>query len=351
MHTLSSPPRVLVVDDDEGLSILIAESLREAGLEAVAVHSGANALAWAREQRPGLMLLDLKLSDLSGPLLLEQFQREGICIPFIIVTGQGDERVAVEMMKQGALDYLVKDAGMLDRLPVVVKRAAEKLERERALAAARSALLESEKQILSVSEGERQRIGADLHDNLGQQLTAIELLCHSVREDHRKQPDLEAQMGQICKFLREAVAQTRQLARGLVPVSLEAEGLADGLAEMVRQMGKGSVECSFVCTSPAKIRDNNIANHLFRIAQEAVNNAMKYSKARKVVVTLSQNEDTVLLQVEDDGQGFPEPGKDNAPGLGLQIMRHRANVIGATLETKSIPGKGVTIICSISTRK
>jgi len=346
MHTIPPPARVLVVDDDEGLSLLVADSLREAGMEATAIQSGTQALESLRTQRPDLMLLDLKLTDLSGPDLLDHLKQENIPVPFIVVTGQGDERVAVEMMKQGALDYLIKDARMLDRLPVVVKRAVEKLERERSLATVRSALLESEKKILSVSEAERQRIGADLHDNLGQQLTAIELLCHSLREDLRKQPDLESQMAQICRFLQEAVAQTRQLARGLTPVLLGSGGLADGLAEMVRRMSQGSVQCDFICTSKVKIRGENVANHLFRIAQEAVNNATKHARASKVTVTLSQNRDTVQLQIEDNGQGFPK-SKKHASGLGLQIMQHRANVIGATLETRSVPGKGVKIICTI----
>jgi len=350
VHTLSSPPSVLVVDDDEGLGILVAESLREAGLEATAVQSGAQALALIKKRHPDLMLLDLKLSGLSGPDLLKRLKEENISVPFIIVTGQGDERVAVDMMKQGALDYLVKDAGMLDRLPVVVKRAAEKLERERALAATRLALLESEKQILSVSEEERQRIGADLHDNLGQQLTAIELLCHSLRRHLRNQPDLEAQMAQVCRFLQETVAQTRMLARGLTPVPLDAGGLADGLAEMVRGMSQGPVQCDFVCPSPVEIPDNSVANQLFRIAQEAVNNAMKHARASKVNVTLSQDQNSVLLQIEDNGQGLPKSKKAGA-GLGLQIMQHRANVIGATLETKSIPGKGVKVICSLKKRE
>lgn len=338
----ASPSRVLVIDDDEGLNILVAESLKDVGLQATTITSGARALAAIKKDRPDLMLLDLKLSDLSGPALLEQLRNENIPVPFIIVTGQGDERVAVEMMKQGALDYLIKDASMLDRLPLVVKRAADKLESDRALTNALSALLESEKQILAVSEGERQRIGADLHDNLGQQLTAIELLCHSLREDLRDQPPLERQAGQICRFLRDAVSQTRQLARGLMPVSLEADGLIDGLAELVRRMGQSSVQCEFVCNSAVKIRDTNVAGQLYRIAQEAVNNAMKHAHAGRVVVTLSQHLDVISLQIKDDGRGLSETKER---GLGLQIMRHRANVIGATLKIDSAPGRGVTVTC------
>jgi len=341
---------VLVVDDDEGLGLLVAEALREADIEAIPVQSGSQALDLLKRHRPSLMLLDLKLNDLSGPALLQQLEEGNIIVPFIIVTGQGDERVAVDMMKQGALDYLIKDSGMLDRLPLVVKRAIEKLERDGALKAARAALLESEKQILTVSEGERQRIGADLHDNLGQQLTAIELLCHSLREDLHKQPALEIQMGQICRFLREAVTQTRLLARGLTPVPLDAGGLADGLAEMVRRMNQASMACKFVCPSVVEIEDNGVANHLFRIAQEAVNNATKHARAQNVIVTLSQDHENVVLQIEDDGKGLPKSKKDSS-GLGLQIMRHRANVIGAAFEIKSTPGKGVRVICSVRRHK
>ena len=155
MHTNATPSQVLVVDDDEGLSVLVTEALRGAGLKATSVPSGALALESLKKHRADLILLDLKLSDLSGPALLERLNQANLSVPFIIVTGQGDERIAVDMMKHGALDYLVKDAGMLDRLPVVVKRAIEKLESDRELAAARSALLESEKQILAASEGER----------------------------------------------------------------------------------------------------------------------------------------------------------------------------------------------------
>jgi len=231
-----------------------------------------------------------------------------------------------------------------------VKRAVEKLDRERALASMQSALVESEKKVLSVSEEERQRIGADLHDNLGQRLTAIELHCHSLKEELRGQPALAEQMDLICHFLREAVAQTRQLAHGLTPVPLDG-GLADGLSQMLRRMHQGPVQFDFVCPGPVDIPDIGTSNHLFRIAQEAVNNAVKHARARKVTVTLLENRDAILLQIEDDGQGLPKTKKRGASGLGLQLMRHRANVIGATLETKSPRNKGLKITCTLKKPK
>jgi PAS domain S-box-containing protein len=215
---------------------------------------------------------------------------------------------------------------------------------EQLLRTAGAALLESEKQLLAMSEEERRRIGADLHDNVGQQLTAIELLCHSLHEDLRSHPKLASRLARISRHLRDAVTQTRRLARGLMPVSLGREGLADGLAEMVLQMNHGPARCSFVCRSPVHIPDTKIAHQLFHIAQEAVHNAVKHARARKIIVTLSRRRNTVLLRVEDDGRGLRPTGKIDS-GLGTRIMHHRANVIGATLETKSIPGRGVAISC------
>jgi signal transduction histidine kinase len=341
-----SPQKVLVVDDDEGLGLLMVDALREANIPAIAVSSGKQALKEIARQPPDLLLLDLGLADVTGASVLAQLRDRGHDIPFIVVTGQGDERVAVEMMKQGALDYVIKDTGMLGRLPRVVESVWEKLASQRALAHAQNALIESEKRMLAVSEGERQRIGADLHDNLGQQLTAIELLCQSLREDLGGHPKLESRMAKICHFLQESVAQTRQLARGLTPVSLNSEGLVDSLSEMTRRVSSSRVRCDFVCEDRVELRDNNVATHLFRIAQEGLNNALKHSGASTVIVSLTQRAETLTLKVEDDGEGLPASFPAKA-GIGLEIMRHRANIIGATLETHSQPGQGVTLTCTL----
>jgi PAS domain S-box-containing protein len=228
------------------------------------------------------------------------------------------------------------------------RRIEEKMREVQRLESLGAALLESEKQILAVSEAERRRIGADLHDNVGQELTAIELLCHSVREDLRDHP-LELQMGKICRFLQEAVTRTRRLARGLMPVSLDGGGLAEAIAQLVLRMSQGSVQCDFICASMVDIPDNNIADHLLHIAQEAVNNATKHARAHRVIVTLSQHREAVSLRVEDDGQGFPE-FRDLGFGLGTRIMQHRAHVIGATLEIESTRGQGVKITCTLKNR-
>ncbi len=228
----------------------------------------------------------------------------------------------------------------------IARDISDRIKAEQLLRSANVALLESEKQILSVSEEERQRVGADLHDNLGQQLTAIELLCNSLRADLSLNRQVKSRMRKICLLLQSAVTQTRQLSRGLMPVSLNAEGLSDALRKLVLQMGRGFANCEFVCNSTVEIGDNIMANHLFHIAQEALNNATKHSKASHVVTTLSQQDGTLVLRIDDNGHGFTKV-KAAGSGIGLQIMRHRANVMGATLETKSIRGKGVCVVCTL----
>jgi PAS domain S-box-containing protein len=244
----------------------------------------------------------------------------------------------------------IKDpSGRIIGASKIARDISERKKSEQLLFAAHAALLESERQIVAVSEAERRRIGADLHDNLGQQLTAIELLCHSLRQDIQDRPAEESQLAWICQSLREAVTQTRQLARGLIPVPLDEDGLADGLTELVLQMSHGPVRCDFIRATEVRIGDNTIADHLFRIAQEAVNNAVKHGRPRRITVTLSQDQNGLLLRIEDDGVGFPRCRQARS-GVGLRIMGHRANVIGATLETKSIPGKGVSVSCRLKNR-
>src|SRR6266404_2562877 len=158
---------ILVVDDDRGLLRLIERALRREGFPTATADSGKTALDWLADHEANLMLLVLKLEDIQGSELIERVKEADRCPPFIVITGQGDERVAVDMMKRGAVDYLVKDVDFLEFVPSVVKRAFEQLENARRLR-------QLEKEILEISDRERQRIGQDLHDGLCQQLAGIE---------------------------------------------------------------------------------------------------------------------------------------------------------------------------------
>ena len=338
--------QILVVDDDEGLLLLIADVLRADGYEVATAGSGLDALHWLGTHKPDLMLLDLKMRDVDGPSLLGKLQNGDTRVPFIVVTGQGNEKAAVEVMKRGALDYVMKDTGLLDLLPSIVKRVLTGLGQERALAAAQLEHKRLENEILAASERERQSIGADLHDGLGQLLTAVELSCAMLKEDMaRTHPETSRRLDQMSAMLREAVGQTRYLARGLVPVGGEPDALQIGLAELAnRTNGLGRIQCTFECPEPIVLHDTAVTGHLYRIAQESVNNAFKHARARRISIRLTRGESLLCLEVSDDGVGLPPK---HPAGVGLGVMHHRASVIGAELTITSRRPGGVVITCTL----
>ncbi len=338
---------ILVVDDDEGLLTLMADALVADRYEIATAASARAAREWLKAHTPDLMILDLKLRDGSGPALVAELQRDMAPVPFVVVTGQGDEKVAVEVMKQGALDYVMKDTALLDLLPTIVRRALAVATQAKALAEAQAEQKRLEREIVAVGERERMSIGADLHDGLGQQLTALELMCTALKEDFASRPDLEKRLDLMCKILREAIAQTRFLARGLVPVGHDRDSLQVGLAELANRMSAaGRLECTFESPEAIEVSDSFVTGHLYRIAQEAVSNAVKHARASHVIIRLSRTPQLLQLEIIDDGTGMTK-SKSTRRGLGLGLMQHRAATIGAELSVTSKRGEGVAVICRL----
>ncbi len=207
-----------------------------------------------------------------------------------------------------------------------------------------------EAEILEISDREQRRIGNDLHDGLGQQLTALELLNQTlVGRLHTEAPALVKPAQGIAKQIRETITQTRLLSHGLSPVSLEAEGLMHALQALAAGVDAlAGVECRFDCPSPVLLPDAAAAaaTHLYRIAQEALNNALKHSRAKRIRLALAGRADRWVLTIEDNGRGLPATPAPGT-GLGLRIMNYRAQLIGATLEVESSPRKGVRVICTL----
>ena len=345
---MSSASTIFVVDDDRGLLRLIENALKRAQFETTTAASGHDAIGWLMKNRADLMLLDLKLQDIEGKDLINGLTDAGRLPPFIIITGQGDERVAVEMMKRGALDYLVKDAHFLEFLPEVVRRAIRDLERERQLVAAVSEREELERALLQISEREQTRIGQDLHDGLGQHLAGIELMSQVLEQNlsAKRLKSEAARAADIARHVRDAISQTRLLARGLSPFVLESEGLISGLQELAhRAESLFRIACEFKCVRDVAV-SQAAANHLYRIAQEAISNAVKHGKAKRVDIRLESSDGQLSLSVRDDGGGMPSVLPEKR-GIGLRIMQYRAHVIGGTLTAERDPAGGTIVRCII----
>lgn len=203
-----------------------------------------------------------------------------------------------------------------------------------------------ESEILEISEREKRRIGQDLHDGLSQHLRGIAYISHVLDERLAQQSRPEAaDSGRIAQLLGQAVEQTRSLARGLFPVELDAGGLRRALRALaVATRDIYRISCRFVCHKPVLIHDNSTATHLYRIAQEAVQNAIRHGKATELVIELSATEAGLTLCVKDNGQGFPRR-LPSTRGMGLEIMKHRAHTIGGRLSHKPGLRGGTVLTC------
>ncbi len=466
MSSAAPAPTLLIVDDDEGLLYLLEAALRNESLEVATARSGSEALTWLDRHSADLLLLDLKLQDIGGREFVSKLADMGRLLPFIIITGQGDERTAVEMMKRGALDYIVKTANFLEFVPAVVRWGLVQIAKERHLAAveaqarlgqtiveqaydavmitttdpvdpeiiyfntafstltgcgpaeltnARLSQLEDltgpwpdfraalqsremfrgelflqhrqhgrriadgnfrpvvdaqgtathwavilhdltmrrklEQELLENSECERRRFGQDLHDGIGQRLTAIELFSHALlTEVQRQAPGLAKPFSELGRELRETIRQTRALSHGLSPVATEAEGLMEALRELAKSTRSlTKIDCRFEGNPPVLVADANAATHLYRIAQEAVNNALKHGHPTRIRLSLTRQGDQVKLKVSDNGEGITK-SLESVDGMGVRVMQYRAGLIGAKLQITSRPHKGVTISCLFGKR-
>lgn len=444
---MSPDQPILIVDDDEGVCRLLAGALKKEGLPAEWRTSGADALNWLRQYRAALMLLDLRLDDMRGQDVIDILAEEGRSVPFIVISGVGDVRVAVELMQEGALDFLPKDTQLLQLVAPVVRRCLERMEQQRRLAdvegrflqladniqslfwittpdmgqflyvspayeriwglpvqsvydrpdswleavlptdlpalqtaldrlktgaeqmeiefriarpdgetrwltCAISALRDAagtverltgivnditerkqiDRRLLAAAEQERRRLGQDLHDDLCQRLAAIKLRCGLLERDLTRNGSSHASVAaELGTAIAEATALSRSFARGLAPVALDSEGLVSALEVLTRSAGTiFGVSLRFECSQSILVSDPDTATHLYRIAQELISNAAKHARPSRILVHLTQEPDRLVLEVENDGGPFEVP-EVQGDGMGMHILRSRADAIGAVL--------------------
>jgi PAS domain S-box-containing protein len=205
-----------------------------------------------------------------------------------------------------------------------------------------------EAQVLNASELERQRIGRDLHDSLGGTLTGIAMMSKSVaRTLGRKQLPESAVVEEMMRAVNQAVSESRVIAHDLCPFDPGTEGLTNGLRDLVASVSRFSnVDCRLDLGRGLPPIAGWMTSQLYRIAQEAVNNAIRHGKAKHILLRLRQLPGTLSLQIRDDGAGF-SPGRRTTHGMGLRTMKHRVNVLGGRIEVESTPRRGTLVTCRI----
>lgn len=219
------------------------------------------------------------------------------------------------------------------------------------VAVARLALLEHsrrlESEVVSISDAEQRRIGQDLHDGVCQVLAALSFSATSLRgELERKNLKPEARKaGELASLLQSAVLETRDLARSLVPAHVSDVGLVVALEALTQSVSRlHRLKCVFRNEGTDSEEDEQIATHLYRIAQEAISNAINHGRAKNIEVHLISEGDRRTLRVTDDGIGISRIPKQK--GMGLQVMHYRARLIGAELNVEQPNEGGTRVECS-----
>ncbi|MES2705785.1 MAG: ATP-binding protein [Verrucomicrobiota bacterium] len=210
-----------------------------------------------------------------------------------------------------------------------------------------------EAEVLNVAEREQSRFGHDLHDGLGQHLTGIEFMSQvlSQRLAGADRPDEARDLDEITRLIREAIGQTRDLARGLSPVVLQSKGLAVALQDLAHSATR-HLRTQCVCRvarreGPDPAENPEISIHLYRIAQEAVANAAKHGRAGEIIISLTPVGRRMELSIEDNGKGLPPASAEGVGGMGLRVMHYRAGLIGGTLNVGPRAGGGVVVTCTV----
>ena len=205
-----------------------------------------------------------------------------------------------------------------------------------------------EREILDVSEREQRRIGHDLHDGLCQHWAATAMAGQVLGEKlGAKSLPESADARELVQLIEDGMMLTRNLAHGIAPPEMGADGLVTALGELAGNTSKiFKINCSFEHESTPALADATQVTHLYRIAQEAINNAIRHGRPKQIIISLSQRKDRAELTIEDDGSGLPDDWQKNR-GLGTRIMAHRAAMIGGTCSIEPNPTGGTFVKCVV----
>jgi len=223
----------------------------------------------------------------------------------------------------------------LDKINAALKR---EIERRKAL----------EREIVAVTERERERISQDLHDTVCQELSATAILLKShAKNIEADNPKCAESLEEAAQSVNQNVGLARDLARNLRPFDFLPGGLISALRRLATRTNK-KVPCRCDCSQGIQVRDRNISVNLYRIAQEAVNNSLKHAEASHIIIGVQRRDNALVLYIRDDGAGF-QPSKKRR-GLGIHLMTYRADVVDGKLSIDTRPGRGTTITCQVPLR-
>jgi signal transduction histidine kinase len=342
------PLKLLILEDNAFDAELEVGKLRAAGYDCAWKQVETREEFEAHLERPefDLILADYNLPSFDGLSALRLLRERGLEIPFVLISGTLGEERAIESVKAGATDYVMKER--LERLaPVVTRALNDRLERD-SRRAAQQALRDAHRRLqalsvrlLQVEETERRRIARDLHDGVGQLLTAVKLRLAGLNPTST---DYSSRRGECVAAIDEALEQVRRVSRDLRPSQLDDLGLVAALrSHLDRQAGSAGFKPNFAHERVPPRLAPEIETTCFRIAQEALTNIARHAQASEVWITLAGTEEELRMEVRDNGRGFDVAaarlGATAGKSMGLLSMEERATLAGGRLAIDSALGR------------
>jgi signal transduction histidine kinase len=340
---MDRPLKILHLEDLPADAELVDRVLRKAKLqfEKRVVIDRPDFLRALREFQPDIILSDHSLPAFNSLEALKITREEGNNSPFILVTATVSEEYAVNVIKEGASDYILKDR--LERLPNAVQNALDRRRTEQELARQRDLqqklIMETS---IQVQEKEREQIGKELHDNINQILAAAKLYLDIAGKDDDMDTRQEA-LEKSQRNLNLAMEEIRQLSQSLVAPSLGGVGLDHALRKLLENFPLSTSLRVDLDTSAYQedISDEGVKLTCYRIAQVQLNNIIKHARAKYAWIGLQRTPDRFTLTIKDDGIGF-DPAK-NTGGIGLRNIRNRVGFYNGSVNIDAAPGKGCTL--------
>jgi len=387
--------KILLVEDNPYDAELLREMLlgvSSVQFEWVHVPLLGEALKRLREEKFDAILLDLSLPDSLGQETLAKAYAQAHDVPIVVLTGHSDENLAIRTVHQGAQDYLVKGQVDVKRLSRVIRYAIERKQVETALKQAEASLQRERDQLevrvqertaelseanralrkeisrreraeaahrevlrrlVTAEEIERGRVSRELHDQLGQDLTALKLGLQIVRKRQSCPPPVRESVSRLEQLTDSLMRDTHRLAWDLRPAALDDFGLEMALRRFVEEWAAlTGVPVDFHSRGETRRRlSRDIETTLYRITREALTNVLRHAKAHRVSVLLERHTKQISLIIEDDGQGFNATALLGATAtagkMGLLGMQERAAMAGGSVQIESSPGAGTTVFARL----
>jgi signal transduction histidine kinase len=351
---MKPPLRILHLEDSPADAELVQEALVSGGIPCVTtrVQNRNEFVAALEAGELDLVMADFSLPGFDGLTALKLVRQVSADVPYILVSGTVGEERAIESLKRGATDYVLK--GRLSRLVPAVRRAIREMEHRAERRRAEAAREESNRklQVLSrrlveTQETERRRIARELHDEIGQTLTVAQLNLQALLPQVN-QPSWQPRLRASLEAVERVLEQVHDISLNLRPSMLDDLGLVPALRWYTnRQAALVGLRVEFLASPLPRRLEAGIETECFRIAQEALTNVVRHAQAKAVTVELQQGEGQLQLRVQDDGIGFAvgasQEKATRGASLGLLSMEERAALAGGRLVIKSTPNQGTTI--------